>query len=86
MDQKSDEEIENFAKEFNPIDDEEFRKDLFQRKQVNKKVQDWKDKGDKNEPLVLDNLAYRHGLSPAARNVRNMRHKIEPKVDVKYIQ
>ena len=32
VDTRSDQEIKQFAKDFNPIDDEEFRRDLFQRK------------------------------------------------------
>jgi len=31
--------------------------------------------------LVLNDLKWRHGLSPAAMNVRNVRHKIDPIVD-----
>lgn len=31
--------------------------------------------------MDLSKLQYRHGLSPAAKNIRNVRHKIEPVVD-----
>lgn len=30
---------------------------------------------------MLPDMKYRHGLSPAARNVRNVRHKVDPVVD-----
>lgn len=33
------------------------------------------------EPLQLQNLRWRHGLSPATYNVRNVRHKLDPVVD-----
>ncbi len=33
------------------------------------------------EPLKLDDLKWRHGLSPAAQNIRNVRHKVDPIVD-----
>ena len=30
-------------------------------------------------------MRYRHGLSPAAKNVRNVRHKVDPIVDKKTV-
>ena len=31
--------------------------------------------------MLSELLKYRHGLSPAARNIRNVRHKVDPIVD-----
>lgn len=36
-------------------------------------------------PLVLNDLKYRHGLTPGAYNVRNVRHKVDPVVDPKKV-
>lgn len=30
---------------------------------------------------MLPNIKYRHGLSPASKNIRNVRHKVDPIVD-----
>lgn len=42
-------------------------------------MEEWKK--DESKPLILNDLKYRHGLSPAARNIRNVRHKVDPIVD-----
>lgn len=34
---------------------------------------------------MLPDLKYRHGLSPAAKNIRNVRHKVDPIVDKKIV-
>lgn len=36
---------------------------------------------DTGEPLKLNDLKWRHGLSPSAQNIRNVRHKLDPIVD-----
>ena len=36
---------------------------------------------DRKKPLLLNDLKFRHGLSPGAHNVRNVRHKLDPVVD-----
>lgn len=36
-------------------------------------------------PLNLTDLRLRHGLSPAAKNIRNVRHKVDPIVDKKTV-
>ena len=41
-----------------------------------------KDERVPKKPLKLDDLKFRHGLSPGAQNIRNVRHKVEPIVDV----
>jgi hypothetical protein len=33
--------------------------------------------------MPMPDLKWRHGLSPGAKNVTNVRHKIEPTVDSK---
>eukprot|EP00352_Strombidinopsis_acuminata_P006571 CAMPEP_0176373468 /NCGR_PEP_ID=MMETSP0126-20121128/26057_1 /TAXON_ID=141414 ORGANISM="Strombidinopsis acuminatum, Strain SPMC142" /NCGR_SAMPLE_ID=MMETSP0126 /ASSEMBLY_ACC=CAM_ASM_000229 /LENGTH=124 /DNA_ID=CAMNT_0017733613 /DNA_START=425 /DNA_END=799 /DNA_ORIENTATION=- len=60
--------------------DKEFFSNLDQRTQLSDRLT--KHRSDPNKyPLKLDDLKYRHGLSPAATNVRNIRHKRDPKVD-----
>ena len=34
---------------------------------------------------MLPDLKYRHGLSPASKNIRNVRHKVDPIVDKKIV-
>lgn len=33
----------------------------------------------------MSDIRYRHGLSPAAKNVRNVRHKVDPVCDKKTV-
>jgi hypothetical protein len=35
---------------------------------------------------VLNDLKFRHGLSPGGKNIVNVRHKIEPHVDPKQVR
>ena len=53
---------------------------MYQRRKVKARVEEWEK--DPSRPLVLnDILKFRHGLSPGAHNVKNVRHKTEPIVD-----
>lgn len=40
---------------------------------------------DTSQPLDLTDLRYRHGLAPAAKNIRNVRHKVDPICDKKTV-
>jgi len=40
---------------------------------------------DQSQPLLLTDLRYRNGISPAAKNIRNVRHKVDPIVDKKTV-
>lgn len=41
---------------------------------------------EKGTPLDLRELKWRHGLTPATQNVRNVRHKVDPIVDIQKVQ
>lgn len=69
--------------DFCPLDDEEFRRDLYQRRLLDQRVAKWRQ--DQSQPLDLTDIRYRHGLSPAAKNIRNIRHKVDPIVDKKTV-
>eukprot|EP00351_Strombidinopsis_sp_SopsisLIS2011_P006035 CAMPEP_0116874734 /NCGR_PEP_ID=MMETSP0463-20121206/6289_1 /TAXON_ID=181622 /ORGANISM="Strombidinopsis sp, Strain SopsisLIS2011" /LENGTH=127 /DNA_ID=CAMNT_0004518861 /DNA_START=446 /DNA_END=829 /DNA_ORIENTATION=- len=60
--------------------DKEFFSNLDQRTVISSRLSKHRSDPEKH-PLLLDDLKYRHGLSPAATNVRNIRHKRDPKVD-----
>ena len=51
---------------------------MYQRKKLGERV---KKSHETGEPLRLDDLKWRHGLTPPTTNVRNVRHKVEPIVD-----
>ena len=70
--------------EFCCLDDEEFKRDLYQRAKLEERVQKWR-QDPINFPLDLSDLRYRNGLSPAAKNIRNVRHKVDPIVDKKTV-
>ena len=39
-----------------------------------------------SQPILnLLDMRYRHGLSPAAKNIRNVRHKVDPIVEKKTV-
>ena len=74
-------EIAKFVSEFNPVlEDEEFHQGLYQRKKLKQRIEQW-EASDKSQPLMLNDLKWRHGLAPGAHNVRNVRHKVDQVVD-----
>ena len=77
-------EIDVFVSEFCPLDDDEFKKDLYQRRKLEQRVAKWRSDPIQH-PLNLMDMRYRHGLAPAARNIRNVRHKVDPVVDTKTV-
>jgi len=80
---KTHEQVLKFVADFCPLDDEEFKRDLYQRSILEERVAQWRK--DPSQPLMLPDMKYRHGLSPAARNIRNVRHKVDPIVDKKIV-
>lgn len=44
------------------------------------------EEGQSASHMPMPDLKWRHGLSPGAKNVTNVRHKIEPTVDSKQVQ
>lgn len=76
---KTEAEVMHFAQSFNPLtDDEQFFQNLYNRRKLKEMLRKNRETG---EPLKLDDLKWRHGLSPAAQNIRNVRHKVDPVVD-----
>ena len=84
INQRSKDEIRKFVEGFNPLlHDEEFFQNLYQRKKLKARLDEWeKDQSIPKKPLILDDLKFRHGLSPGAQNIRNVRHKVDSLVDV----
>ena len=77
------EEVRKFVADFCPLDDEDFKRDLYQRHLLEQRVAKWRE--DPSQPLDLTDLRYRNGISPAAKNIRNVRHKVDPIVDKKTV-
>jgi TATA-binding protein-associated factor Taf7 len=70
-------EIMKFCADFNPLtEDEEFFQGLYQRRKLKQRLEEWEASGRRN-PLIINDLKFRHGLSPGAYNVRNVRHKVD---------
>ena len=83
INQRTDQDVAQFVKAFNPLtDDESFFVNLYQRGKLKERLRKHVEQG---EPLKLDDLKWRHGLSPAAQNIRNVRHKVDPIVDRKKV-
>lgn len=74
INEKSPEEILKFAKEFNPVDDQEFFQQLYKRTETMKKVNEMM---SKSEEIILPDLKFRSGLAPVTKNIRNIRFKKE---------
>ena len=82
---RSPQDITKFVADFNPLtEDEEFFQGLYQRRKLKQRIEEW-EKSDKTRPLILNDLKFRHGLSPGAHNVRNVRHKVDPVVDTRKV-
>ena len=65
---------------------------LYQRQKLKKKPEVPDQNGGPNAPIVKQEsaiehpadeiLKFRHGISPVARNIRNIRHREKPSFDV----
>ena len=84
MQGRTQEEVQRFVAQFCPLDDEDFKMDLYQRKKLQQRVDKWRE-DPAQFPLNLTDLRLRHGLSPASKNIRNVRHKVDPIVDKKTV-
>jgi len=63
------------AKDFNPIvEDQDFLNNLYRKSEHKKMIEEMK---ARNEEIIYDTLKFRHGLTPVAKNIRNIRHKKE---------
>jgi len=80
---RTQEEVRRFVADFCPLDDEDLKCDLYQRRKLEERVAKWRQ--DPSQPLILTDMRMRHGLSPAAKNIRNVRHKVDPIVDKKTV-
>jgi len=78
------EQMKELAKNFNPLDDDNFMSNLNQRGKLKLKSQKFEQKeGQSASHMPMPELKWRHGLSPGAKNITNIRHKLEPIVDSK---
>lgn len=74
---KTPEELQKFAKDFNPVtDDSEFLQSLYKRSETLKKIEEMKTSGQEIK-LTGEHLRFRHGLAPVTKNIRNIRYKKE---------
>ena len=76
------EQMKELARNFNPLDDDSFFKNLHQRGKLRIKSQKFeKETGKSAAHMTMRDLKWRHGLSPGAKNITNIRHKLDPVVD-----
>ena len=76
---KTPQQLKEFAREFNPVkDDPEFLQNLYRKGETAKKVEEFVQLRDvEKQETTMENFKFRHGLAPVAKNVRNIRFKKE---------
>jgi TATA-binding protein-associated factor Taf7 len=74
------EDVQKITNDFNCLkDDEEFFASLYERREIIKKMND---PHYPEEKFWNEALRFRHGISPIAKNIRNIRYKKKPQFDI----
>jgi len=83
-DRLKNEELLQIIKDFNCLkEDEEFFSCLYERREIIKKMND---PDYDQERFWGEALRFRHGISPIAKNIRNIRYKKKPMFDIEKVK